>query len=179
MRFHKIRKSDISNAPGICATLFVQGCSRHCAGCFNQVAQDFTGGKIWNRRVKYQFLDICAKTEIKNVCILGGEPLEQDNDLAELLEQIKKETKKPIWLWTGYTWEEVYKDKNLISQQNLDTGNLIRKKILNSVDVLIDGPYIESLSDKSLKYRGSSNQRIIDVQKSIKAGKVIERADLY
>jgi anaerobic ribonucleoside-triphosphate reductase activating protein len=157
---------DINNGPGICATLYVQGCSHHCKGCFNPETWDFDGGQLWNRRTELQFIEACKKPNVKNICILGGEPLDQGKDLIKLIIRLKSEVGKPIWLWTGYKIEDIVADSKGID-------NIDKQLIITLCDVVIDGPFISTLKDNSLKYRGSSNQRVIDVEKSIKHNKII------
>ena len=171
MRYSLIRTMDINNGPGICASLYVQGCSHHCKDCFNSGTWDFKGGYLWTDKVKNRFLNACEEEHIKNVCILGGEPLDQGKELFELLLRITK----PIWLWTGYTWEEIFniKKDGTVTQQKLDEKHLLMSGIVMLCDVIVDGPFISELQDKSLKYRGSSNQRVIDVKKSLEEKKVV------
>lgn len=179
MRYAKIRQMDTSNAPGICATLFVQGCSRRCAGCFNPDTWDFNGGKVWSKRCHIQFIELCKQEHIKNICILGGEPLDQDKQLIDLLHDIKQETDKTIWLWTGYEFEDIYIPKNNVVNAQSDVKRYVQKSILQYVDILVDGPFQENTSDKNLIYRGSYNQRIIALQDSIKINKVIHAEEYY
>jgi len=154
MNYAKIRKFDVSNGPNIRTTIFVSGCTNGCEGCFNKELQDFNYGSKWDEKIEEEFLSYVRNENVKGVNILGGEPLDQikDNDLLNLLIRIKKETNKEIWLWTGYTIEEAIKDKR-------------RLEIIKNVDVVIDGRFELDKRDISLKYRGSSNQRIIDVKK--------------
>ena len=173
MRYALARSMDINNGPGICATLYVQGCSHHCKGCFNPETWDFNGGQLWNRRTELQFIEVCKKPNVKNICILGGEPLDQGKDMYDLLMRIKDEVGKPIWLWTGYTWEEIIRDKNMITQQNLNPKKMIMESIITTCDIVIDGQFVEDLYDESLKYRGSSNQRVIDVKESLKRKEIV------
>ena len=155
LRYAKIKKMDIDNAPGICVSLFVQGCSHHCKGCFNPETWDPKGGKLFNRRVEFQFLELCKGEHIKNICILGGEPMDQPDDLLNLIKKIKEVApNKGIWLWTGYTHEFL-----------VHNGNDSVKEILNIIDVLVDGPFIEELADKKLRFCGSSNQRVLEMKK--------------
>ena len=155
LRFAKIKKMDIDNAPGICVSLFVQGCSHHCKGCFNPETWDPDGGMLFNRRVEIQFLDMCQNKYIKNICILGGEPMDQPEDLLVILKKVKEVAPdKGIWLWTGYTHEYL-----------LSEGNESVKGILDIIDVLVDGPFVEDLADKNLRYCGSSNQRVLELKK--------------
>lgn len=162
MKYAKIRKYDISNAPGICTTLFVSGCTHNCEGCFNKEQQDFTYGNEFTKEIEDEFIEYVKSKQVKGVNILGGEPMQQlmDNTLLNLLRRIKKEINKPIWLWSGYTYEEII-------------SNSRRLELLEEVDVLIDGKFEISKRDLMLKYRGSSNQRVIDVKKSLEAKEVI------
>ena len=123
--------------------------------------QNFNYGKTWTKETENYFIKCCKNPHVKNVAILGGEPMQQlmDNTLLNLLKRIKKETNKPIWLWSGYTFEEI-------------VNNPKRAEILREVDVLIDGKFEADKRDLMLKYRGSSNQRVVDVKKSIEAKEV-------
>ena len=161
MKYAKIRKYDISNAPGICTTLFVSGCTHNCEGCFNKEQQDFTYGNDFTKEIEDEFIEYSKSKQVKGVNILGGEPMQQlmDDTLLKLLKRIKLEVNKPIWLWSGYTFEEI-------------VNNPKRAEILREVDVLIDGKFEADKRDLMLKYRGSSNQRVIDVKKSIEAKEV-------
>ena len=162
MRYAKIRKYDISNAPGICTTLFVSGCTHNCEGCFNKEQQDFTYGNDFTKEIEDEFIEYSKSKQVKAVNILGGEPMQQlmDDTLLKLLKRIKLEVNKPIWLWSGYTFEEI-------------VNNPKRAEILREVDVLIDGKFEADKRDLMLKYKGSSNQRVIDVKKSIEAKEVV------
>ena len=158
MRFAQIRKEDISNGPGIRVSLFVQGCNRHCDGCFNPETWDYNGGKIFNRRIQELFLDLGKEKRITGFSILGGEPLDQDEHMLELIKQIKERyPDKTIWMWTGYTYEELT-DKQM--------------EIVKLLDVLVDGPFIISKRCPNKRFRGSMNQRIIDIKKTIKSGTI-------
>lgn len=163
MNYAKIRKFDVSNGPGIRATLFVSGCTNGCKGCFNTELQDFNYGNKWTKEVEDEFINQVKNSNIVGVNILGGEPMDQikDESLLKLLKRIKEETKKSIWLWSGYLYEDII---------NCDKKN----EILSYVDVLIDGRFEEDKRNISLKYRGSANQRIIDIIKSKESNKVIE-----
>ena len=162
MRYSSIRKFDISNGEGIGISLFVQGCPFRCYNCFNPDTWDFNGGNEWTEKIENDFLNLLKDEHIKRVTILGGEPLAEQNlsGVLGLIEKIRKNfPDKIIWLYTGFVFEECIKHP-------------LREKILSYCDVLIDGPYIDSLRDISLAWRGSSNQRVIDVQKSLLAKKV-------
>ncbi len=161
MRYAQIRKCDIANGAGIRTSLYVQGCSRHCKGCFNQETWDFEGGNPWTKEIEDEYISLIGKPHIVGTTILGGEPLEPQTraDLLVLLRRIRSTyPNKTIWIYTSYLYEEL-----------LDECS----DILAQIDVLVDGKFVEELKDLSLKFRGSSNQRVIDVKKSI------EKAEVY
>lgn len=173
MRYALMRKMDISNGEGIGVSLFVQGCHFHCKGCFNRETWDFNGGKEWNEKIKNKFFQLINKPFITRVSFLGGEPLESQNliDIYELIKEIKLNfPNKDIWLYTGYTWECIF--SNVVTD-NFDTLRIYRQKIIELCDVLVDGQYIEEQRDLTLAFRGSCNQRIIDVKKSLEQNKII------
>lgn len=158
MRYAKIRATDISNGPGIRVSIYVQGCNHHCKGCFNPETWNFEGGNIFNRRVLTQFLELAKPRKIVGFSILGGEPLQQGKDMLNLVKAMKKEyPDKTIWMWTGYTYEELDEEQ---------------REIVSYVDVLVDGKYIEEQKRPSLKFRGSTNQRIIDIPKTLETGTI-------
>ena len=168
MRYAQIRKMDISNGEGIGAALFVQGCHFHCPNCFNSETWDFNGGKEWTDEIADKFLDLADKPQIKRISILGGEPLAKENrdDVCALLQRIRERfgRSKQVWLYTGYTWDEILKEI-------LDTKELLERQTaarLLLCDVIVDGKYVEALKDYKLKWRGSSNQRVIDVSASVR-----------
>ena len=163
MNYAKIRKLDVTNGPGIRTTLFVSGCTHNCEGCFNKEQQDFNYGNKFTKETEDEFIQLTKNKQIKGVNILGGEPMQQimDDILLNLLKRINLETDKPIWLWSGYTFEEI-------------VNNPKRLEILREVDVLIDGKFQADKRDIMLKYRGSSNQRVIDVKKSLEQGNIVE-----
>ena len=163
MNYAKIRKLDVTNGPGIRTTLFVSGCTHNCEGCFNKEQQDFNYGNKFTKETEDEFIQLTKNKQIKGVNILGGEPMQQimDDTLLKLLKRIKLETNKPIWLWSGYTFEEI-------------VNNPKRLEILREVDVLIDGKFQADKRDIMLKYRGSSNQRVIDVKKSLEQDNIVE-----
>lgn len=163
MNYAEIRKFDVTNGPNVRVTLFVSGCTNNCEGCFNKDLQNFTYGSKWDYSVEENFISYVKNNNVYGVNILGGEPMEQtkDRDLINLLKRIKSETGKSIWLWSGYLYEYIIKNDPM-------------REILSFIDVLIDGRFEINKRDISLKYRGSSNQRIIDVENSIKENRVIE-----
>lgn len=168
MNYAQIRHYDVANGPGVRASIFVSGCTHNCKNCFNKEAQDFNYGNLYTKEVEDKFMKYVLDDNTKGVSILGGEPLMQtmDDSLLNLLKRIKKETNKEIWLWSGYTYEEAILSKK-------------RKEILNYVDVLVDGRFEEENKSLLIKFRGSTNQRIIDLNKTRKEGKIVERREYY
>lgn len=162
MRYVKVRSRDVANGPGLRVSVWISGCSRHCKGCFNQELADFNAGKIFTSDKMQKFAALGIKNkEIVGFSILGGEPLEQNKDeMIELLNTIKH-PKKTIWMWTGYIYEE-------LTPEQLEVVKL--------VDVLVDGPFIEEKKNYKLRFRGSSNQRIIDIKSTMKTNKVTTSA---
>ena len=157
MNYATIKNYDIANGIGVRVSLFVSGCNHRCKGCFNSEAWDFNYGKKFDVNAENEILHALEKSYIKGLSVLGGEPLQQDSTLLEFLRKVKsKFPNKSIWLYTGYTYEQI-KDK----------------KELDYVDVLVDGKFVEALKDISLQFRGSSNQRIIDVKATKENSKII------
>lgn len=161
MNYAQIRNFDVTNGPGIRSTLFVSGCTHNCPGCFNKEQQSFSYGNEWTQETEDAFIKAIKNPQVVGVSILGGEPLQQDvNTMRKLFERIKKETGKPIWVWTGYSFE------NLLN-------SLLHIHLFEYIDVIVDGKFDIKLRDLSLKYRGSSNQRVINVQESLKENKTV------
>ena len=161
MRYNKIRKMDISNGPGVRVSIFMQGCTFNCKNCFNPETHDFNGGKELTDAVIEHILELAKKEYIEGLSILGGEPLHPKNiNVSTKLAKKFKETypKKTIWVWTGFNYENNLKDK----------------EILKYIDYLVDGQFIEEQKNPKLKYAGSSNQRVIDIKKTLKTGQVVE-----
>lgn len=160
-RYNTIRYMDVSNGPGMRVSIFFQGCHFHCKGCFNEETWNFKEGKEFTNKEVELILDLANKDYIKGLSILGGEPL-HPNNLEGTLSLVKafkeKYPNKTIWLWTGYTHE------------NLDDK---QKEVVSNLDVLIDGPFRLDLSDFDLMYKGSSNQRVIDIKKTLRVNKVV------
>ena len=159
MRYNKIRKMDISNGPGVRVSIFLQGCSFNCEKCFNPETHDFDGGYELTEEKVLEVIKLCGNENVKGLSILGGEPMHPKNlEATELLSKSLKEKypQKTVWVWSGYTFEDYLKKQNA----------------LKYIDVIIDGQYVDKLHDPRLHWRGSSNQRVIDVQKSLKNNKV-------
>lgn len=163
MRYAQIRSMDISNGEGIGVALFVQGCHFHCKNCFNQETWDFSGGKEWTQDIKEIFLSMINQQHIQRVSILGGEPLTDENfdSVLDLCKEIKSIfPDKIIWLYSGYIFEEILKNQS-------------KKEIFDFIDMLVDGPFVEDQKDFNLHWKGSSNQRVINVQRSLMCGDVV------
>ena len=160
MRYNLIRKMDISNGPGVRVSIFMQGCAFHCKNCFNPNTWNFDGGEEFNQKTIDEVLDLCKEGHIKGLSILGGEPMHPNNieGTTKLAKAFKeKYPNKSVWAWSGFKFDEDLKDK----------------EVMKYIDVLVDGQYQDELHDFRLKWRGSSNQRVIDVQESLKENKVV------
>ena len=169
MNYAEIKNCDIANGPGVRVSLFVSGCTHHCPGCFNQVAWDFDYGKPFTQETIDQILTMLKPGYIKGLTLLGGEPFEPENQPAvvELLRQIKAEyPEKSIWAFSGYLF-----DRDILA------GRLgpweITREYLSYLDVLVDGPFVESRKNLGLRFRGSENQRIIDVPASLAENQIV------
>lgn len=163
MRYNKIRKMDISNGPGIRVSIFMQGCSFHCKDCFNSETWDFKAGKEFNDEIINKVLDLASLPHIVGLSILGGEPMHPNNreGTIKLAKAFKKRyPNKDIWAWSGYLFDEL-KDIEGLSY----------------IDTLVDGRFVLEQANPTLKFRGSSNQRVIDVKKSLEAGNVVLRSE--
>ena len=182
MRYAQIRSMDISNGEGVGISLFVQGCPFHCKNCFNSDTWDFNGGKEWTEEIKDKFMELINRPYIKRVSFLGGECLAEQNldEVLKLVQEIRISfPEKTIWLYTGYTWEQlvysrmpsgVGKEKEFLNWNR-------RNEIISNIDICIDGEYVDNLKDLTLKWRGSKNQRVIDVKQSLAQNKVVLYCD--
>ena len=169
MNYATIKNCDIANGPGVRVSLFVSGCTHHCKGCFNEVAWDFNYGEPFTQKTVDSIINMLAPDYVKGITLLGGEPFEPQNQpvILDLLRQIKQiYPNKSVWAFSGYLF-----DKEILS------GKLgpwkITREYLSYVDVLVDGRFIIEKKDLSLRFRGSSNQRIIDVPASLKKGEIV------
>lgn len=182
MRFASIRNLDISNGEGVGVSLFVQGCDRHCFNCFNPDTWDFNGGKEWTEETKNKFIKLIDRPYINRISVLGGEPLAEQN-LDEVLSLIKEIRisfpAKTIWLYTGFCWNDIMcsfaglqADYVVLDKKDIEAWEK-RKKIISNVDVLVDGEYIDEQKDLSLRFKGSKNQRVIDVKQSLAQNKIV------
>ena len=159
MRYNKIRKMDISNGPGVRVSIFMQGCTFNCKNCFNPETHDFKGGEEFTDETIQEVLDLCDKEFITGLSILGGEPMHPLNikGTIKLAKAFKERyPDKTIWSWSGFLID-----------------NIVDKEILNYLDVLVDGQYVDELHNPTLKWCGSENQRVIDVKKTLKKGEVV------
>lgn len=165
MNYSKIKWPDVANGPGCRVSLFVSGCKRHCKNCFNDAAWRFDAGKEYNYTVMRSIIDIMRSPRCSGLSILGGEPFEDENISsvsATILYAKLHFPEKPVWVYSGYTYEELVARR--ISAVDF---------ALHNADVLVDGPFVEELHDPSLAFRGSSNQRIIDLKKTNETGRVV------
>ena len=173
MNYATIKNCDIANGPGVRVSLFVSGCTHRCKGCFNEVAWDFNYGQPFTQETVNLILEMLRPDYIKGLTLLGGEPFEPQNQgaIVGLLRQVKgKYPDKSIWAFSGYLF-----DRDILPGKLGDPE--ITREFLSYLDVLVDGPFIESKKNLSLRFRGSENQRLIDVQRSIKEGSVISWED--
>lgn len=162
MKYADIKEFDVANGPGIRVSLFVSGCRHACKGCFNYEAWDFNYGKDYTTETQKYILNLLDRDFIKGISLLGGEPLEPENQkyVAELIKEVKtKLPKKDIWLYTGFTYEQV---------MNEMVGKLPHTwDIVKNINVMVDGKFDIDLLNLRLQFRGSSNQRLIDMPKSL------------
>lgn len=169
MHYATIKECDIANGPGVRVSVFVSGCNHHCKGCFNEIAWNFEYGNEFTEETINKILKDLDKDYIEGLSLLGGEPLEHANQrgLLPLVKKVKERfPEKNIWCYTGFDYE---KDVMGNMYKNWDET----KELINNIDVIVDGKFEQELKNPSLKFRGSSNQRVIDVPKSIKEDKVI------
>ncbi len=160
MRYNKIRKMDISNGPGVRVSIFMQGCNFNCKNCFNPETHDFNSGKEFTDETINRVLELCENKNVEGLSILGGEPMNPQNieGTTKLAKAFKEKfPEKNVWAWSGYTFENYLKDKPVVKY----------------LDVVVDGQFEETKKDPTLEWKGSSNQRVIDVQESLKENKTI------
>lgn len=170
MHYGNIKPVDIANGEGIRVSLFVSGCTHHCKNCFNPETWDFNYGNNFTKEVEDQIIKYLEADFIKGLTLLGGEPMEPQNQKALLpfLKRIREKfgESKNIWSYTGFVY-----DKDLVSGGRVHTEDT--DSLLSLIDVLVDGPFVESLKNLSLKFRGSSNQRVIDLKKTTLENKIV------
>ena len=148
VKYAQIRKYDVANGPGVRASIFVTGCSHNCFNCFNKEYQDFDFGKPWTEKETKTIIEYLKNEHISGLSILGGEPMQNASDLAPIIREIKKHSDKDIWLWSGYTYEAIMSLED-------------RRSLLNEVDFLVDGRFIESKKDLTLKFRGRDRKSVV------------------
>lgn len=169
MNYAAIKNCDIANGPGVRVSLFVSGCTHHCPGCFNEIAWDFNYGEPFTQETIDTLLEMLKPAYIRGLTLLGGEPFEPENQepVLELLRQVKAHyPNKSIWAFSGYLF-----DRDIMSGKLGDWN--ITEEYLSYLDVLVDGPFIEAKKNLSLRFRGSENQRLIDVPATLKEGEIV------
>ncbi|MCQ4022303.1 MULTISPECIES: anaerobic ribonucleoside-triphosphate reductase activating protein [unclassified Ruminococcus] len=169
MNYATIKPVDVANGTGVRVSLFVSGCTHKCKGCFNSEAWDFNYGELYTDETQRHILFCLDKTYIRGLSLLGGEPFDPHNQetLIKLVREVRKTLpQKDIWCYTGYDFEKDLNGK--FAEKYKSTAEL-----LSLIDILVDGKFVQELKNPSLKFRGSSNQRIIDVQSSLKTGETV------
>ncbi len=169
MRYASVKKCDVANGTGIRVSIFVSGCHHHCKGCFNTDAWDFNFGNEYNEEIEESILKELDKSYIQGLSLLGGEPLEHVNQkgLLSLVKKAKERyPEKTIWCYTGYKFDDDVMEKMFETWPET-------KELVSNLDVVVDGKYDEDLRDLNLRFKGSSNQRIIDVQKTLEKNEII------
>ena len=180
MNYAEIKKTDVANGPGIRVSLFVRGCTHRCRGCFNSEAWDFDYGQEYTEETEREILQALAPDYIRGLSVLGGEPMEPENrgTVLRLLRAVRKQFPgKDIWCYTGYGYEKDLLCRGTFSEQAKGDGTEAdyaeTMEVLRMLDVLVDGEFVEGQKNLSLAFRGSENQRLIDVQASLRQGETI------
>lgn len=169
MNYAEIKTCDIANGPGVRVSLFVSGCTHRCKGCFNEIAWDFEYGKEFDEDTMKRLLDALRPDYVRGLTLLGGEPMEYRNQLGLLpfIRRVRAELpQKDIWCFSGYLFDSQIRDE--MCKKWAET-----REMLSYIDVMVDGKFVEELKDITLRFRGSSNQRIIDVKASLATGNVV------
>lgn len=170
MNYGSLRGTDIANGEGVRVTLFVSGCTHHCKNCFNPETWDFCYGKPFTKEVEDEVIKLLEPDYIQGLTLLGGEPMEPKNQeaLLPLVKRVREVygNKKNIWCYTGYTL-----DRDLLGESRAKCEHT--RELLENLDVLVDGPFVEDLKNLTLKFRGSSNQRIINVPETLKTNEIV------
>ncbi len=169
MNYAEIKTCDIANGPGVRVSLFVSGCTHRCKGCFNEIAWDFDYGKEFDEKTMDRLIEALRPDYIRGLTLLGGEPMEYRNQLGLLpfIRRMRKELpNKDIWCFSGYLFDSQIRDEMCEKWEET-------KELLSYIDVMVDGKFVEGLRDITLRFRGSSNQRIIDVKESLAVGSVV------
>lgn len=160
MRYGQMRKYDVANGEGIRTSLFVTGCTHKCPDCFNEEYQDFQAGMEWDEKAEEELFSYIHDPHSVGLTLLGGEPMQNAKGLIPIAKRFKEETDKTLWIYSGYTLEEIEEHEDMM-------------ELLSYADVLVDGRFVADLKDLTLRFRGSSNQRVIDVPKTLKSGEVV------
>ena len=169
MNYADIKRIDVANGPGVRVSLFVSGCTHHCKGCFNPETWDFNYGNIFTQHEINKILEYLEPSYIQGLSLLGGEPFEYSNQqgLLPLMRLFKERyPNKDVWCYTGYTFEDDILENMMVKYPET-------REFINYIDILVDGKFIEEQKNLSLRFRGSSNQRIIDVKKSLETNEVV------
>ena len=168
MNYGAIKKCDIANGVGVRTVLFVSGCTHHCKGCFQPETWNFDYGEKYTKETEDEIIESLRPDYVVGITLLGGEPFEPENqrELVKLLRRIKKELpQKTVWSFSGYTYEELTGDSRAVCE--------VTNEMLSMLDVLVDGEFVEAKRNISLRFRGSENQRLIDMNKTRKEGKIV------
>ena len=168
MNYGAIKKCDIANGVGVRTVLFVSGCTHHCKGCFQPETWSFDYGERYTKETEDEIIESLKPDYVDGITLLGGEPFEPENqrELVKLLRRIKKELpKKTVWSFSGYTYEELTGESRAVCE--------VTNEMLSMLDVLVDGEFVEAKRNISLRFRGSENQRLIDMNKTRKEGKIV------
>lgn len=160
MNYAQIRKYDIANGPGVRTTIFLTGCTLNCKNCFNKEYQNFHFGKVFDEKAFDEVMDCLSDANISGLSVLGGEPFDNLVGLKEFITKVRANSEKDIWIYSGYTFEELLEKDGAMD-------------VLKNIDVLVDGRFVEDLKDLKLKFRGSSNQRIIDVKRTLEEDEIL------
>ena len=169
MHYGEIKNCDIANGNGVRVTLFVSGCTNHCPGCFQPQTWDFSYGEKFTKETEEKILQMLSPIFINGLTLLGGDPFEPANqrELVGFLRKVRETyPQKDIWAFSGFTWEEMHQENSYVHTEVTD-------EMLSLLDVLVDGRFVEELKDISLRFRGSSNQRLIDVPKTLAQGEIV------
>lgn len=160
MNYAQIRKYDIANGPGVRTTIFLTGCTLNCKNCFNKEYQNFHFGKVFDEKAFDEVMDCLSDANISGLSVLGGEPFDNLAGLKEFITKVRANSEKDIWIYSGYTFEELLEKDGAMD-------------VLKNIDVLVDGRFVEDLKDLKLKFRGSSNQRIIDMKRTLEEDRIL------
>lgn len=169
MNYATVKTHDVANGPGVRVSLFVSGCSHHCKNCFNEEAWDYQYGEPYTPAVEQRILDALAPDYITGLSLLGGEPMDPRNQetVCALVRRVRETyPDKTIWCYSGYTLDEQLLAGNVGDPQTV-------RELLSMLDVLVDGRFVEEQKDLTLRFRGSANQRLIDVPKTLQTGKIV------